>query len=217
MPRSGLAFCRIVFQVLKRVDGGRLGRVFFQRDTPGVARELLGAILWRRCDTRILAGRIVETEAYLSENDDASHAAWSKRGRGIMVGTPGVVYMYRAYGIHNMFNIVTESPGVPGAVLVRALEPVAGIQEMIGRRNTESLQNLCSGPGKLCQALDLTLDLTETDVTVDPNLFVTSGFAPARVRTGPRIGISRSVELPLRYFIAENAHVSAHRRGVQLP
>ncbi|MCO5222495.1 MAG: DNA-3-methyladenine glycosylase [Thermomicrobiales bacterium] len=194
----------------------RLGREFFARPTAGVAVELVGCTLWRYTAAGITAGRIVETEAYLDASDRASHAAWSKRGQDVMRRAPGTVYIYRCYGMHWMFNIVAHAPDTVGAVLIRAVEPVEGIDIMEGRRGLTEIRQLCSGPGKLCQAFDIDESLHKIDLVTSDTVWLTAGNrseAPTLI-AGKRIGITKSPELPLRFFAAGNRYVSAHRRGV---
>jgi DNA-3-methyladenine glycosylase len=163
------------------------------------------------------AGRIVETEAYLGEDDPASHAARLKRGRvEVMWGEPGIAYVYRSYGIHTMLNVVAEPAGQTGAVLIRALEPVEGIALMRRRRGVEDERLLCSGPGKLCQALGIDLDMHGTDLVTSERLWIAPGEPVGDVSMSGRIGISSGQEHPWRYWITGNPHVSAHRRGVPL-
>lgn len=197
-------------------SGARLDRAFFERNTSEVAVDLVSTILWRRTLEGTTAGRIVETEAYLDARDRASHAAWSKRGQQVMYRAPGTVYIYRSYGIHWMFNIVAHAPGSVGAVLIRAAEPIVGIELMEKRRQTVDLRQLCSGPGKLCQAFGIDETMHEVDLSKSNDIWLTFGENEKRVElvVGERIGITKSPELPLRYFEADNRFVSAHRRGV---
>ena len=162
------------------------------------------------------AGRIVETEAYVGPHDDASHAA-ARTGRTLrnesMFGAPGIAYVYRIYGIHWCLNVVTDSVDFPAAVLIRALEPVSGLEEMRRRRMVRgkpvSDQALTSGPGRLAQALGITgvLDAHPLD---RPPLVVLPGDPPeaADVIQGPRIGITRAADWPLRFHIRGNRWVS---------
>jgi DNA-3-methyladenine glycosylase len=192
----------------------RLDRDFFERSTADVAANLVGCVLWRYTAAGIVAGRIVETEAYLDASDRASHAAWSKRGQLVMRCAPGTVYIYRSYGIHWMFNIVAHPAESVGAVLVRAVEAIEGIELMQARRTLTALRELASGPGKLCQAFGIDEGLHEVDLTRSDAVWIT----PAEIRpplvVGERIGITKSTELKLRFFEAGNRFVSAHRRGV---
>jgi DNA-3-methyladenine glycosylase len=181
---------------------------FFERPTEEVAKDLLGQLLCHEMDGSRLSGRIVETEAYLDESDLASHAAWSKRGRLIMHGPPGRVYMYRAYGIHFMFNVVTEQKGKAGAVLIRALEPRTGIVEMQRRRALTCLSELCSGPGKLCQAMGFDLSTNGVDLTNSRSVWIEQGVSSESVHVSRRIGITKNPEPQLRFFDPTSPHVS---------
>jgi DNA-3-methyladenine glycosylase len=195
----------------------RLGREFYARPTREVARGLLGQVVVSRTEEGIAAGRIVETEAYLGADDPASHAARLRAGRvEVMWGEPGIAYVYRSYGIHAMLNVVAEPKGRTGAVLVRALEPLAGSDLMRRRRGVDNDRLLCSGPGRLCQALGIGLDRHGTDLVTSERLWIARGSAVAEVCTSSRIGISRGQEHDWRYWEAGNRYVSAHRRGVSL-
>lgn len=177
----------------------RLTRSFFARPTDQVAERLLGCVLWTDSPEGMTAGRIVEVEAYLDQRDPASHAAWLKRGQLIMAGRPGTVYMYRSYGVHSMFNIVAEREGVLGAVLVRALEPIEGLDLMMARRGVQSDRLLCSGPGRLCQALGLTLADNDEDLPHSDRVWIAHGTPSPAVTVTKRIGITKGVDLPLRF------------------
>jgi DNA-3-methyladenine glycosylase len=197
-------------------DDHRLDRTFFARPTAEVAVGLISATLWHRTPEGVVSGRIVETEAYLDAQDRASHAAWSKRGQAVMQRAPGTIYVYRSYGIHWMFNIVAHAPESVGAVLIRAVEPTEGIELMERRRHTNDLRQLCSGPGKLCQAFGIDDALHEVDLVSSPDIWLTMGPSKTGLDmiVGERIGITKSAELPLRFFEAGNRFVSAHGRGV---
>jgi DNA-3-methyladenine glycosylase len=192
-----------------------LERAFYERPTVDVARDLLGRMLVSVTPEGRTTGRIVETEAYLGADDPASHAARLRTGRvEAMWGEPGIAYVYRSYGIHAMLNVVTEPLGETGAVLIRALEPVFGIDLMRARRGIEDERLLCSGPGKLCQALAIGLDLHGTDLVSSDRLWISPGETPRDVSTSGRIGISRGQAHPWRFWVTSNPHVSAHRRAL---
>ena len=191
-----------------------LERAFYERATVDVARDLLGQMIISETPQGRTSGRIVETEAYLGPDDPASHAARLRTGWvEAMWGEPGIAYVYRSYGIHAMLNVVTEPPGTTGAVLIRALEPLLGIDLMRIRRGLDEVRLLCSGPGKLCQALAIGLDLHSTDLVTSDRLWIAPGDSPSNVSTSGRIGITRGQEHPWRYWITYNPHVSAHRRA----
>jgi DNA-3-methyladenine glycosylase len=192
-----------------------LERAFYQRPTVDVARNLLGRMLVSVTPEGRTTGRIVETEAYLGADDPASHAARLRTGRvEAMWGEPGIAYVYRSYGIHAMLNVVTEPLGETGAVLIRALEPVFGVDLMRARRGIEDERLLCSGPGRLCQALAIGLDLHGTDLVSSDRLWISLGETPRDVSTSGRIGISRGQAHPWRFWVTSNPHVSAHRRAL---
>ncbi len=185
-----------------------LSREFFARATEKVARDLLGAVLVRRVGDTVLAGRIVETEAYLAENDAASHSFRGRTRRNeAMFGEAGTLYVYRIYGIHFCANIVTEEAERGAAVLLRALEPLAGIEWMQKQRGTNALQALCSGPGKLAQALAFSPSENGTSF-LQQDLFLLPAETQPEVDVSARVGISKAVDLPLRFFVAGNRFVS---------
>ena len=183
---------------------------FYEDDVCAVARALVGCVV-RHGET---AGVIVETEAY-HEREPACHAYVGRTPRTItLFAQPGLAYVYRSYGVHAMLNAVAEPEGVGAAVLIRALEPLDGIELMRARRGRGRLEELCSGPGKLTQALGIELahnggDLRRGPVTITP----ADGPAPA-ITVSRRIGITRAVELPWRYSVAGSRFVS--RRGSTL-
>lgn len=184
---------------------------FFARDTEIVARELLGCVLECHSPEGLASGRIVETEAYLGEHDLACHAAAGRTKRTEpLYGPPGSSYVYFIYGVHWCFNAVTRDAGLPSAVLVRAIEPVEGIELMRFRRRAARRDvDLTNGPGKLCAALGI--DERHNMLPLDrPPLLVREGprVSAARVQITPRIGITRCADWPLRWIVADNAYVS---------
>lgn len=190
----------------------RLSSDWYSRATISVARELLGNVLVHCKDGEIVAGRIVETEAYLGEEDAASHASLYKRGREALSRPAGRIYMYRAYGVHAMFNIVTESPDTHGAVLVRAIEPTAGIDQMIARRGVPAEHRLGQGPGNLCVAMGFTLADDNRDLGSDERLWIASGVPVEQIGVSVRIGITKNPDAPLRFFDPGSRAVSGSRR-----
>jgi DNA-3-methyladenine glycosylase len=196
---------------------GSVPRAFYARDTRVVARELLGKILvarsrpelpWDAPDAGVTAGRIVETEAYRGD-DPASHSARGETPRSaIMFGEPGVAYVYFIYGMYEMLNFVTEAPGFPGAVLVRALEPVLGLELMRRRRGARSDAELARGPGKLCRALGIQLSHNGQSLRGPALLLVDDGKPPGSISASPRVGISAGTESAWRYFITGHPCVS---------
>jgi DNA-3-methyladenine glycosylase len=200
--------------------GRSLPRRFYERSAPSVARGLLGCILVSRVGGILTAGRIVETEAYLGPEDGASHAAFRPSSRWLFYGPGGVAYVFPAYGLHACLNAIAGPPGTPGCVLIRALEPLAGVRAMARRRRhpvprrttAGTLAALTSGPGRLTQALGITVRDSGRDLRRSP-LRICAPAWPARreVVTSRRIGISRSPELPLRFSLRGNPFVSRPR------
>ena len=188
----------------------------YAAETDEVARNLLGAVLVSTVDGHRVAGRIVETEAYLGPHDPASHAAErigkTARNRS-MFGPPGTAYVYRIYGVHWCLNAVTMPEDFPAAVLIRAVEPIAGINVMRERRwparNAGPDRLIASGPGKLAAAFGITGALDGHDLS-SPPLFILPG-SPVRladISIGPRIGITRASDWPLRFCLRANPWVS---------
>ena len=190
--------------------GAALPAKFYDRDTEQVARDLLGAVL--RCTTSdgVASGRIVETEAYLGEHDLACHATAGLTARTRwLYGAPGTAYVYFIYGVHWCFNAVTRAVGSPSAVLVRALEPLEGLELMRERRGVAHDRDLTNGPGKLCEALGITGALNGLPLAKSPIEILRGEPVPdARVQVTPRIGITKSAEWPLRWLVRENPYVS---------
>lgn len=196
----------------------KLPRKFYSRSTEIVAQELLGKTLVHKTEKGAILAKIVETEAYFGQKDPGSHAyrGISARNR-IMFGPAGKAYIYLVYGRHYCLNIVTEKCGIPGAVLIRAAEPIEGIQLMRkNRRIGERLAHLTNGPGKLTAALGITASLNGTDLTGN-KLFVVSDTNRGETREpstifgitkAGRIGIKEGSNLPYRYYIEGNKFVS---------
>ena len=186
-----------------------LPRDFFARPTLVVARALLGQVLVHESPEGVAAGRIVEAEAYLGPSDPASHAYRRTRRSLVMWGPPGHAYVYFTYGNHFCINVVTEHEGVAGAVLIRALEPVAGVDLMRRRRGVDRLTDLCSGPGKLTQALGISGRHNGQDMTAPP-LYVARGALRDGERVGrsPRVGITRAADWPWRFYVEGSPFLS---------
>ncbi len=174
---------------------------FFARNTVTVAKELLGKIM----AVNGMKARIVETEAY--GKDPASHAFKKTARSSLMYDTYGHVYVYLIYGMYECLNFTTEKIGEPGAVLVRAAEPLTGVAEMKKRRGTDNIIHCCSGPGKLCQALHITRVLNGTRIGKEVKVYE-DGFVAKNIGKSSRIGIKDAVNLPWRFFIADNEFVS---------
>lgn len=188
----------------------RLRRDFYARDPVTLARDLLGRILFYQADDGLLAGRIVETEAYTGSADAASHAYRGLTARNaVMFGEAGHAYVYFTYGMHYCLNVVAEQKGKAGAVLLRSLEPLRGL-DLMRRHGVLGLdERLCSGPGKIGKALGLSLQHNGLDLTRGP-LGIAAGrpVPKSLVAVGRRIGISRAAELPYRFLVATSRSVS---------
>jgi DNA-3-methyladenine glycosylase len=187
-------------------------RAFFVRPVLEVARDLVGCVVTHG-DT---AGVIVETEAY-HHSEPASHAFVGVTPRTrTLFGPPGRAYVYFSYGMHSLLNAVCEPEGVGAAVLIRALEPVAGIDHMRERRGVEAVRGLCSGPGKLTQALGIGLELNDTDLLRGPILISERprAWRNAAIEVDVRIGITKAAELPWRFVAAGSRYVSRPARRV---
>lgn len=198
----------------------RLRLDFYKRPADLVARDLLGKLLVRKVDSRFMIGKIVETEAYLSSNDSASHGSRSQTKRNQpMFGQPGFAYIYLIYGVHYCFNIVTEEVGKPSAVLIRALEP---IYPRIDKEKTLLAKSISSGPGKLTRWMSIDRKINEENLLTSDRFFVTdrivfgsSCFASELVRESQvtrtkRIGVdySKDANLSLRFYIKGNDFIS---------
>jgi len=209
-----------------------LPRSFFARTPETVARELLGKMLVRRERGKLLGGRIVETEAYLGAEDAAAHAYRGQTPRNaVLFGPPGHAYVYFTYGMHFCMNVSCQPPGQAGCVLLRALEPVEGIASMARNRGldvsnmdfsgpqiaeeafTRKLRGIASGPARLCEALAITRERDngkdlcgeKADLRI---LDCGVRYSPRQVAVTPRIGISRAMELPLRFTVKQSAFLS---------
>lgn len=181
-----------------------LEREFFARPPREVAAELIGCTLLHRG----IGGRIVETEAY-ERDDPACHAFGGPTARNApLFGPPGMAYVYLCYGIHSMFNLVTEPSGTAAAVLVRALEPTHGEASMRERRGVEDARSLCSGPGKICQALGIELAQTGMDALAEPFELYAPEAGEREVVAGPRVGLTKAADYPWRYCLAGSRHLS---------
>lgn len=197
-----------------------LPRSFYNRDPREVSRNLLGKVLVRHRNGKLLAGRIVEVEAYLGAEDAAAHSAAGRTARNaVLFGPPGHSYVYFIYGNHYCLNVSCEPEGRAGSVLIRALEPLSGIEEMAQARGTEihgpkDLLKLVSGPGRLAQAFAITrardngCDLT----SATGRLWIgEDGYRAQGICMTPRIGITKAADKPLRYILAGNAFVSGRK------
>ena len=200
-----------------------LPRKFFNRDPVTVGRELLGKLLVRRDGRKLMAGRIVEDEAYLGVEDPAAHAYSGRTLRNsVLFGPPGHAYVYFIYGNHYCLNVSCMPEGHAGGVLLRALEPVAGLPTMAQARGLDlgatprpaQLRLLASGPGRMSQALGVTrVRDNDKDLTSPASdlWFADDGYRVERIMATPRIGITKAVAEPLRFVIAGSPFVSATR------
>jgi DNA-3-methyladenine glycosylase len=187
-------------------QGAPLDVGFFARSVHEVARDLVGCSL----SFDGVGGVIVETESY-ERDDPACHAFVGLTERTApLFGSPGLAYVYRSYGIHACLNFVCEPEGVAAAVLIRALEPRWGVDEMRRRRGRDRTRQLCSGPGKLTEALGIGLEMNRAPLTRAPFDLRgrEDGQREVRVETGPRIGITRATELPWRFCAAQSEYLS---------
>ena len=206
----------------KVVSAEPLPRSFFNRDPRQVGRALLGKLLIRGSGARARVGRIVEVEAYLGAADAAAHAAAGQTERNaVLFGPPGHAYVYLTYGLHYCLNVSCMPAGQAGCILFRALEPLAGKSRMARSRGIElsandlrdpqMLKRLASGPARLCQALEITRASDNgRDMTLSKSgLWIADdGFRAGKIVTALRVGITKSAELPLRYYLAGNPFVS---------
>jgi len=205
------------------VNPGVLTPDFYARDTVTVARELLGCVLVSTAGGETTSGRIVETEAYLGADDLGSHAAThgiTKRN-AVMYGPPGHAYVYFTYGNHHMLNFVTEPEGTAGGVLIRAIEPIEGVDAMLRRRSESrrsasplAVRDVANGPGKLTAALGIGLSVNGEPLDGRATLSVLAprGPVPAVAASG-RIGLSSGHEAELRFYVEGDGHVSTARPG----
>lgn len=189
---------------LRRVEPGEL-----PLETRALARALLGCVLVRDEAEGVAAGRIVETEAYLP-NDRACHAFAGRTARNAtLFGPPHRAYVYQIYGTSYCFNLSSEADGLGAGVLVRALEPLEGVDVMRRRRATDVLRDLCRGPGRLCRALSIDRSLDGTDPLRHDGLWLAAALnQPRRIRRSRRIGIRHAAARPLRFYEAGSRFVS---------
>jgi DNA-3-methyladenine glycosylase len=193
-------------------------RSFYDRDPRLVGHDLLGKILVRRQGKKLLAGRIVEVEAYLGADDPAAHASIGRTLRNaVLFGPPGRAYIYFIYGNHYCLNVSCLPDGVPGGILFRALEPLEGTKNMFklrGIAEDADLRRLTSGPGRLAAAFGITRERDNgKDLTsLRSDLYIADdGAAPPRVLITKRIGITKAAEMPLRYIVAGSRFVSGKK------
>ncbi len=214
-----------------------LPREFYNRDPVIVARELLGKLLFRREGRKLLAGRIVEDEAYLGAKDPAAHAYSGMTPRNaVLFGPPGYAYVYFIYGNHYCLNVSCMPKGVGEGVLFRAMEPIAGFEDMAKARGLDfptqppnpgarmghqvslwrpsQLRLISSGPGRMAEAMDITRERDNgKDLTSRRSdlYFADDGYRPEKILATPRIGITKAVDEPLRFVVAGNPYLSGKR------
>ncbi len=187
----------------------RFDRRFYGASSPYVARRVLGKVLVRVVDGKRMSGAIVESEAYRGSEDPASHAYRGRTRRNeVMFGEPGHAYVYFTYGAHFCLNLTCEPAGVPAAVLIRAIEPLEGIEDMKRNRGREEVEGLTDGPGKLTKALRIDKKLNGEDLVTSDRLFVEEGRIPLSVGASARVGISNGTEHRWRFFVRGNKFVS---------
>ena len=196
-----------------------LPRAFFESDPPLVARRLLGQRLVRRVDGELLAGRIVETEAYGAQHDSTSHAYRGPGGRAAgMFGPVGLAYVYLIYGMHHCLNVVAHEDGDAGAILIRALAPETGVERMRERRRGAAPHLIASGPGRLCAALAIDESFNGHDLLHDSSALILAAGLPVadeEVAAGLRVGVRGTpahVALPWRFYLRADPNVSPGRR-----
>jgi DNA-3-methyladenine glycosylase len=199
-----------------------LAHSFYARPTLKVATDLLGKVLVHRTRDGMTSGVIVETEAYIGEDDPACHASFGRTARSEpLFGPPGFAYVYLNYGVHYLMNAVTEADGYPGAVLIRALQPLDGVALMKKRRAPDGRDiddhALCRGPGNLTRALGITLKDNRLDLAASKLTIEDRGISVGKIATGPRIGIRVAVEKPWRFWIADHPAVSGRSKRSAAP
>jgi DNA-3-methyladenine glycosylase len=188
---------------------------FFQREPLDCARALIGTTLvWAEC-----AGTVVETEAYLTENDEACHCFNRPSTRAFVArNAPGAVYIYLNYGVHWMLNVLVKGGPRNGLILIRAIQPTHGIKVMQRRRGADDVRRLCSGPGKLTQALAISMKHHEMNLCVDRHYcFRQAAGEAVEVLADERVGITRSADLPWRFTLRDSAFVSVPFGKVKKP
>ncbi len=196
----------------------KLRRPFYERPTLEVAEDLIGKVLVRRFGAARASGVIVETEAYIGQDDLACHASKGRTPRTeIMFGPPGRSYVYLIYGFYHCLNAVTEAEGFPAAVLIRAIEPVEGVDLMRGNRpRALKISDMGSGPGKLCQALGVDRGMNGISLSGTTLWIEDRSLDPGTVASSPRIGVDYAGDYrdkPWRFFVEGNPHVSRLQRA----
>ena len=184
---------------------------FYQRGSVDVAKALLGKVVIHKSGSQLLSGRIVEVEAYGGKEDPASHAHRNKTSRkSAMIGRPGCAYIYFIYGNHHCLNVVAHDVGVPGAALIRALEPLDGIALMKKNRGIQDTQHLMAGPGRLTKALSIGIKMNGVDLTKSRTLFIVKdkSYEEINIDSSPRIGIRVGMDRAWRFNLRGNQFIS---------
>jgi len=198
---------------LATAKGGRiLPESFYARPTLTVARDLLGKLLITRSRGVVTGGRIVETEAYFA-GDPASHSTRRTERSEVMYGRPGVAYVYFIYGNHEMLNFVTEGEEKPGAVLIRGLEPVIGVETMRRRRRPGARQQISNGPGRLCNALGIRMSHNRASLQGPAIAVFDDDFTYERIACSPRVGITKAQDRCWRFFVKGHPDVSRTKQN----
>ena len=211
-PRKKFVIMRDILTERTITAMNKLDRSFYLRDACTVAHELIGKLLVHDSSEGLTSGIIVEAEAYRGPEDKAAHSYSGRRTARteIMYHEGGLAYVYLIYGMHHCFNVTASHPGKPEAVLIRALEPAEGVPLMIKRRGVYDVRNLCNGPGKLCSAMDITMEHYGIDLCGD-ELYITEGVKDFRVKTSERVNVDYAEECRKflwRYFADGNKFVS---------
>lgn len=181
---------------------------FYNRSPIFVAQDLIGKFLCKIDNNELLVAKICETEAYLSENDEASHSYKGKTNRNkSMFADAGTLYVYKIYGVHYCMNAVTESENIGSAVLIRAAEPIIGIDKMMIYRYSDNIRNLCSGPGKITQAFNLN-NQDDGKSLLDNEIFISDLGIKPNISSSKRIGITKSADLMYRFYETESKFLS---------
>ena len=190
----------------------KVDKEFYLCDGLQLSRKLIGKVLCRQTDNGLLRARIIETEAYMGSGDKAAHASKGKTNRtSVLFEEGGKAYIYLIYGMYCCLNISANIAEVPDCVLIRAAEPLDGVQQMCMNRNTENLFNLCSGPGKLCQAFSLTKHDNATDLDSDRLWIEDDGFTVDMIAVSKRINIDyaqEAIDFPWRFYIPDSRYLS---------
>jgi DNA-3-methyladenine glycosylase len=190
----------------------RLSPAFYERHAREVAPELVGKLLVRRLENTLLRGRIVEVEAYVGEADPGSHTFRGKtRRNSVMFGPPGRLYVYFTYGMHWCMNVVTDPDNVAGAVLLRAVEPLSGVEQMTQLRGLSEIRRLCNGPANLCKSFGITGDQNGLDLQGQHLWIEDSGAPSPQLRVTTRVGLREGAEMPLRFVADGSSFVSPGR------